>query len=31
MADLVYRTIMHDIKEKIVNKEYDGMLSLIHI
>lgn len=25
MADLVYRTIMHDIKEKIVNKEYDGM------
>ena len=25
MADLVYRTMMHDIKEKIVNKEYDGM------
>lgn len=25
MANLVYRTIMHDIKEKIVNKEYDGM------
>lgn len=25
MADLVYSTIMHDIKEKIVNKEYDGM------
>lgn len=25
MVDLVYRTIMHDIKEKIVNKEYDGM------
>lgn len=25
MADLVYRTVMHDIKQKIINKEYDGM------
>ncbi|MDF7639221.1 GntR family transcriptional regulator [Lactobacillus sp. ESL0791] len=25
MADFVYRTVMHDIKEKILANEYDGM------
>ena len=32
MTDLVYRSVMRDIKQKILNNEYEDMrLSLIHI